>query len=73
VIEAGAAPGLGHGDPEEAELGHAGDQLLGVAMLAIDLGGLGRDLVGREVASGLLDSELLFGQGELHGDLLTNR
>jgi hypothetical protein len=33
-----------------------------VAVLAIDLGGLGQDLAGRELARGALHGELLFGR-----------
>jgi hypothetical protein len=41
VIESRPAIRLGHGDPEEAELRHAFHELRRVAVLAIDLGGLG--------------------------------
>ena len=65
MIEPGAV-WLGHGDAEEPELGHALDELGRVAVLAIDLGGLGQHLVLRELAGGGLDGELVFGRRELH-------
>ena len=66
MVEAGAAVLLGHRDAEEAELGHALDELRRVAVLAIDLGRLRQHLGLGEVARGLLDGLLVFGEVELH-------
>ena len=65
-VEAGAAPLLGHGHAEQAQLGHARHQLLGVPVVAIDLGGLGQHFVLGEVGGGLLHQPLLVGELEVH-------
>ena len=48
------------------ELGHAPHQLRGIAVLLVDLGGLGQHLAAREVARGLLDELMLLAQREVH-------
>jgi hypothetical protein len=38
-----------------------------MTMLLVDLGGLGEDLLLRELARGLLNRGLIFGRREIHG------
>src|SRR5690606_19281197 len=61
-----AAVLLGHGYAHQPELGHALDQLLGVAVVPVDLGGPGQHLALGEVPGHLLQHLLLFGELESH-------
>jgi hypothetical protein len=64
--EADAAIGFRHIDGGKAKLGGGLDGRLGVDVLFIPFGGMGRDAVRREAARGFLDGALVVGQVELH-------
>ncbi len=66
MVHAGAAVLIRHGDAEEAELGHAADQLVRVAVLAVDRGGGRRDFRPCEVAGGAEKELLLLAEFEVH-------
>src|SRR5262249_11499722 len=65
-VHPGAAEALRHRHAQQAELGEPRHDLLREAMLAVDGGGVGRDLPGREVARGLPDQLLLGRELEVH-------
>ena len=64
-VGAGAAVLLGDRHPHQAELGELRDELVGEALLAVELGRDGRDALARELAHGLADELLLLGEVEV--------
>jgi hypothetical protein len=65
-VAAGATPFLRKRNAHEAELGHLGDEVVGEAMLAVELVGNGRDAVPSELAHGAPDELVLFGEVEVN-------
>ena len=61
-----AAVLLGERDPHQPELAHLGHDLVGEALLAVELLGHGRDLLLGEVADGLLEQPVVVGEVEVH-------
>src|SRR5581483_642874 len=65
-VAAGTAHALGEGQGEEAEPGHAGDQVVGELAGLVVVGGPGDDLALGEVAAEVADGALLVAELEIH-------
>ena len=65
-VPAAAAVLLGDRDAHQPELGHLGDELVGEAVLAVELLGDRRDLLVGERADGVADQLVLGGEVEVH-------
>ena len=65
-VPASAAVLLGERDAHEPELAELADDLVGEALLAVELLRDGRDLVAGEVPDQLLDRPVVVGQLEVH-------
>ena len=65
-VRSGAAPLLGHGDAHQPERGELLDEVVGEAVLAVELLGDGRDSLDGEVAHRPPDELVLGSKVEIH-------